>query len=88
MLCFHKKKKKSNALMIVAIVVTAVAAAAGAYVLFTKVLKDKICKKKCADGAIECDCEEIADEACECTEGTESVEDTAVAEDSAETVEE
>ncbi len=67
MLCFHKKKKKNTALMVIAIIIGALAAAAGAYVLFTKVLKGKLCKKKC-DDAVECDacdCEEIAEETCD-----------------------
>ncbi len=64
MFCFHKKKKKHNALMVIAIIIAALAAAAGAYVLFTKVLKGKLCKKNAAcDG---CDCEEIVDETCDC----------------------
>ncbi len=60
-MCFYKKKKKSHhGLMVLAIIVAVAAAAAGAYVLFTKVLKDKFCKKK-VEG--ECEFEKIADEA-------------------------
>ncbi len=68
MLCFHKKKKKNTALMVIAIIVGALAAAAGAYFLFTKVLKGKLCKKNDCEDAIECDdcdCEETADETCD-----------------------
>ncbi len=68
MFCFHKKKKNHTALKVIAIVVGVLAAAAGAYVLFTKVLKDKICRKKAAadDCLCDCDCEEIVDEVCDC----------------------
>ena len=71
MFCFRKKKKShAKIFVIIGIVIGAAAAAAGAYFLFTKVLKDKLCKKDCE--AIEecCDCEEI------CEEVTEVVEET------------
>ncbi len=62
-MCFCRKKKKNHALMIIAIVVASLAAAAGAYVLFTKVLKDKLFKKNAVEDADACD--EIADEIAE-----------------------
>ncbi len=69
MFCFRKKKKKNTALMVIAIVISVLAAAAGAYFLFTKVLKGKLCKKKAVEAdCCDCDCEEIVDEACECAE--------------------
>ena len=66
MFCFHKKKKKSYAkvFVIIGIVIGAAAAAAGAYFLFTKVLKDKLCKKDACEEieeCFDCDCEEIAE---------------------------
>ena len=68
MFCFHKKKKKDTAkiFMIIGIFIGAAAAVVGAYFLFTKVLKDKLCKK-CACEEIEecCDCEEICEETAE-----------------------
>ncbi len=75
MFFFRKKKKKHTALMVLAIVFGALAVAAGAYVLFTKVLKGKLCKKCAAEvDAIDCDdCEEILDEVCDCE--AEYVED-------------
>ena len=58
MFCFRKKKKNyAKIFMIIGIVIGAAAAAVGAYFLFTKVLKDKLCKKNA--------CEEIADDICE-----------------------
>ena len=67
MFCFHKKKKKNNNLVwvIIGIVVGVAAAAVGGYFLFTKVLKDKLCKKNCECAEECCDepCEEIAAEA-------------------------
>lgn len=67
MFCFHKKKKNyAKIFMIIGIVIGAAAAAVGAYFLFTKVLKDKLCKKKDCEEIEECcDCEEIAEEICE-----------------------
>ena len=44
------------------IVIGVAAAAVGGYFLFTKFLKDKLCKKKA--------CDQIADEACDCCEET------------------
>lgn len=90
---FHKKKKKNHALMVVAIVFASLAAVAGAYVLFTKVLKDKLCKKKtcncgpdctcgCNEGK-ECTCEGDCDcgcnetEECTCTCECETAEEQA-----------
>ena len=62
MFCFHKKKKKKNtALVIIGIVIGMAAAVVGGYFLFTKFLKDKLCKKDA------CDCG-IADECCDCEE--------------------
>ena len=78
---FCKKQKKSRALMFVAIIFAAMAAAAGAYVLFTKVLKGKLCKKCTCDtidgDCCDCDCEEIVDDTCACTceENAECIED-------------
>ena len=75
MFCFHKKKKKNtNTIWIIVGVVVGVAAAAvGGYFLFTKVLKDKLCKKKT------CECvEECCDEACEAV-AEEVVEEVAEA---------
>ena len=75
MFCFHKKKKKKNtALIIIGIVIGVAAAAVGGYFLFTKFLKDKLCKKNC-ECAEECgDCEETADDVCEaCAEVTEEI---------------
>lgn len=64
---FRKKKKKNNALMIIAIVVGALAALGVAYVIFTKVLKKKLFAKDGVVADIEsCDCEEIADDTCDC----------------------
>ncbi len=66
MFCFHKKKKNNTKIfVIIGIIIGAVAAAVGAYFLFTKVLKDKLCKKNCEAVEECCDCEEIADEICE-----------------------
>ncbi len=74
MFFFRKKKKKHTALMVLAIIFGALAVAAGAYVLFTKVLKGKLCKKCACEADIDCDdCEEILDETCECE--AELVED-------------
>ena len=78
MFCFHKKKKKKNtALVIIGIVIGVAAAAVGGYFLFTKVLKDKLCKKKPVECAEECcDCDETADVVCEaCPEAVEAVEE-------------
>ena len=53
--------------IIIGIVVGVAAAAVGGYFLFTKVLKDKLCKKNvCEDEA----CEEICEEAAEVAEET------------------
>lgn len=80
MFCFHKKKKDNTKIfMIIGIVIGAAAAAVGAYFLFTKVLKGKLCKKKacgeideCCDGV----CEEIVDDVCDaCEEIAEAVEE-------------
>lgn len=78
MCCFHKKKKKScNTLwVILGIIVGVAAAAVGGYFLFTKVLKDKLCKKKkceCVEGTCEEVCEETCEGACEeaCEESCE-----------------
>lgn len=76
MFCCHKKKKKSTAIMVIAIVLGAAVAAAGAYILFTKVFKDKLFKKKdcailedncsdyeeLADGCSDCDCDTANDD--------------------------
>ena len=80
MFCFHKKKKDyTKIFVIIGIVIGAAAAAVGAYFLFTKVLKDKLCKKKTCEEIEECcdcDCEEIADEICDaCEEIAEVVEE-------------
>ena len=74
MFCFHTKKKNTGKIfMIIGIIIGAAAAAVGAYFLFTKVLKDKLCKKNC----------ECAEECCDC----ETVEETVV-EDATEAIEE
>jgi hypothetical protein len=90
MFCFHKKKKDyTKVFVILGIVIGVAAAAVGGYFLFTKVLKDKLCKKKCCEAADECcDCEEIVDETCEAV--VEAVEDVVedVVEEIAEAVEE
>ncbi len=67
MFCFHKKKKDNTKIfVIIGIIIGAAAAAVGAYFLFTKVLKDKLCKKKACEEIEECcDCEEIPEEICE-----------------------
>ena len=67
MFCFHKKKKNTGKIfMIIGIIIGAAAAAVGAYFLFTKVLKDKLCKKNTCEEIEECcDCEEIPEEICE-----------------------
>ena len=69
MFCFRKKKKNyAKIFVIIGIVIGAAAAAVGAYFLFTKVLKDKLCKKNACEEIEECcdcDCEEIAEEICE-----------------------
>lgn len=85
MFCFHKKKKKNNTVfVIIGIVIGVAAAAVGGYFLFTKVLKDKFCKKKACEVSEECcDCEEAFDAVCDCCETaaevgeevTEAVED-------------
>ena len=77
MFCFHKKKKKDYKIfVIIGIVIGVAAAAVGGYFLFTKVLKDKIFKKK----VVEC---EVAEECCAC----ETVEE-AIVEDAPEAIEE
>ena len=78
MFCFHKKKKKKNntALIIIGIVIGVAAAAVGGYFLFTKVLKDKIFKKK----VVECG---VAEECCDCETAEE-----AIVEDAPEAIEE
>lgn len=64
MFCFHKKKKKDYKIfVIIGIVIGVAAAAVGGYFLFTKVLKDKLIKKK--DEACE-----AAEECCDCIEET------------------
>ena len=75
MFCFHKKKKKDYKIfVIIGIVIGVAAAAVGGYFLFTKVLKDKLLKKK--DEA----CEEIEECCeCECDEAVEAVEEIAEA---------
>lgn len=73
MFCFHKKKKKNKntALLIIGIVIGVAAAAVGGYFLFTKVLKDKIFKKK----VVECEAaEEITEECCDCETAEETTE--------------
>lgn len=61
---FHKKKKKDYKIfVIIGIVIGVAAAAVGGYFLFTKVLKDKLIKKK--DEACE-----AAEECCDCIEET------------------
>ena len=68
MFCFHKKKKNNAKIfVIIGIIIGAAAAAAGAYFLFTKVLKDKLCKKNCEEieECGDCECEEIAEETVE-----------------------
>ena len=63
MFCFRKKKKNTAKIFVILGIVIGVAAAAvGGYFLFTKFLKDKLCKKKA--------CDQIADEACDCCEET------------------
>ena len=77
MFCFHKKKKDNTKIfVIIGIIVGAAAAAVGAYFLFTKVLKDKIFKKK----VVEC---EVAEECCDCETAEE-----AIVEDAPEAIEE
>ena len=73
MFCFHKKKKKNKntALLIIGIVIGVAAAAVGGYFLFTKVLKDKIFKKK----VVECEvAEEITEECCDCETAEKTAE--------------
>ena len=67
MFCFHKKKKDTTKIFVIlGIIIGAAAAAVGAYFLFTKVLKDKLCKKNACEEIEECcDCEEIPEEICE-----------------------
>lgn len=66
MFCFHKKKKDTTKIFVIlGIIIGAAAAAVGAYFLFTKVLKDKFCKKACEEVEECCDCEEIPEEICE-----------------------
>ncbi len=63
MFCFHKKKKKDYKIfIIIGIVIGVAAAAVGGYFLFTKVLKDKLFKKKDEEAC------EAAEECCECCE--------------------
>ena len=85
MFCFHKKKKNTEKIFVIlGIIIGAAAAAVGAYFLFTKVLKDKLGKKKVCEAEA---CEEIADETCEaCEEIAEAVEE--VVEEVVEAVEE
>ena len=75
MFCFRKKKKNTaKVFMILGIVIGVAAAVVGGYFLFTKFLKDKLCKK--------CACEEIEDEACDCAEETcDACEETDVIEE-------
>ena len=79
MFCFHKKKKKNiNTLwIIIGIVVGVAAAAVGGYFLFTKVLKDKLCKKQVCEAEA---CEEICEETAEAVEETVEVIEEAVEE--------
>ena len=76
MFCFRKKKKNTAKIFVILGIVIGVAAAAvGGYFLFTKVLKDKLCKKNACECAEEC-CDEVADETCEaCEEIAEAVEE-------------
>ena len=75
MFSFRKKKKNTAKIfVIIGIIIGAAAAAVGAYFLFTKVLKDKLCKKNCEEIEECCDCEEIT---CEeiCEEIAEAIEE-------------
>ena len=82
MFCFRKKKKNTGKILaIIGIFMAAAAATVGAYFLFTKVLKGKLCKKCTCDtidgDCCDCDCEEIVDDTCACTceENAECIED-------------
>lgn len=76
MMFLKPKKKKNTALKVIAVIAGIAAAAAAGYVLYTKVIKPMLAKKKAqCDDCCDCDCEcdEII-EIIDCEDETEAEE--------------